>query len=395
MKIPMSAPDITDEEISSVVEVIKTGRLSLGPHLEEFERRFARYVGTTHAVGVSSGTAGLHLALLAYDIEPGDLVVTSPFSFVASANAILYTGAMPVFVDVDESTGNIDAGAVHDVVAVLREGRYDEHPGLATTAGERGSPIGRLRALLPVHVFGRVGDVPALARIAETENMVIVEDACEALGASRAGRAAGTFGEAAVFAFYPNKQMTTGEGGMVVTDDDRVADLCRSMRNHGRDVHDSWLQHSRLGFNYRLDEMSAALGAGQIARIDQLLRRRASVAALYMERLASLSWLSTFGEGDALSAETSWFVFVVRLADGVDRQGLLTYLEDNGIPSRAYFSPLHTQPHIARRWGYSAGDFPVAERLGRSCLALPFSGRMTEEEVDYVCRAVVAYGGAS
>lgn len=389
-EIVMSSPDIQEADISAVAEVVRTGRLSLGPRLEEFEAAFAAYVGAKEAIGVASGTAGLHVALLACGIAPGDLVITSPFSFVASVNSILYTGATPVFVDVDPFDGNLDLDEVVRAVDTIREGNLNAHP-VAVAIGPTAAGGARLRAVLPVHVFGRLVDMRRLGEICQREGLLIIEDACEAIGARDGEVVAGTVGGAGVFAFYPNKQMTTGEGGMIVTSDKAIGDVCRSLRNQGRDHFDMWLEHSRLGFNYRMDEMSAALGLRQIDRIDELLAKRANVASKYMELLGDIGWLTVFGEKGVPDSRTSWFVFVIRLDAGVSRDGLIKHLEAEGIPSRPYFSPLHLQPYMTSRFGFKPGSFPVTEELGRQCLALPFSGVMSGYEVERVVSSIKAF----
>lgn len=358
--IPLARPYIGEEEVEAVSEVLRSGRLSLGPKLQEFEEAFADYVGTRHAVGVSSGTAGLHLCMRALGVGEGDEVVTTPFSFIASANCIVYEGARPVFVDIDEETLNLDPDRVEEAV------------------GER------TRALLPVHIFGEPCDMPALMDIARRWEVPVVEDAAEAVGATIGDRKVGTFGIASVFAFYPNKQMTTGEGGMICTDDDRVAELCRSLRNQGRDDKGDWLRHERVGFNYRLDEMSAAVGVEQLKRIDFLLEDRERVAGFYDERLADV-------EGLVLPARTShyrsWFVYVVRLPSDVDRARVIRELDDRDIQTKGYLPAIHLQPAY-RSFGYEPGMFPVCERVASSTLALPFYTGMTAEEVDTVCEAL-------
>jgi dTDP-4-amino-4,6-dideoxygalactose transaminase len=369
MRISMSKPDITDAERRAVEEVLRQPTLSLGPRLEAFEQKLAAYVGAPHAAGVSSGTAGLHLAMLAAGVGPGDLVFTTPFSFVASANCILYVGARPVFVDVEPGTLTISAEALQRTVrAYMRSGRRR-----------------RVKAILPVHVFGQPADMDPILEIASRHGLAVIEDACEAIGAEHRGRRVGTLGDAAVFGFYPNKQMTTGEGGMIVTRHAAWDALFRSLRNQGRDVFDGWLTHTRLGFNYRLDELSAALGAVQVHRLDEILARRAQVARWYAERLAKV-------EGVALpptapwTTRTSWFVYTVRVAE---RDRVIRELEGRGIPARAYFPPIHLQPFYRTTFGTKPGDFPVAEAAGDTCLALPFFGAMSEDDVDAVCGALI------
>jgi len=370
MRIPMCEPDITAAEREAVDEVLRGTTLSIGPRLELFERRIAAYVGARHAAGVSSGTAGLHLCMLAAAVGEYDLVLTTPFSFVASANAVMYVRARPVFVDVEPNALTIDPQRLADTARVVsrRHGR-------------------RLKAILPVHVFGQTADMDPILEIAERHGLAVIEDACEAIGATYKGRPAGTIGDAGAFAFYPNKQMTTGEGGMVVTNHHGWDALFRSLRNQGRDVFDGWLAHSRLGYNYRLDELSAALGAVQAERLDGLLEKRARVAAWYEERLAALEGVERPGPAP-WTTRMSWFVYVVRLAPQHDRDRLIRELEARGVPARPYFPPIHLQPFYRGRFGLRPGDFPVTEAAGASCLALPFFGTMREEQVDYVCGAL-------
>ncbi|HZP41444.1 MAG TPA: DegT/DnrJ/EryC1/StrS family aminotransferase [Candidatus Binatia bacterium] len=373
MNIPMCEPDITGAERAAVDEVLCTPTLSIGPRLAGFERDAAAYVGTRHAAAVSSGTAGLHLAMLAAGVGEGDLVVTTPFSFVASANCILYTGARPVFVDVDRRALTIDPGEVARRVKDLARG---------------GRRRGRLKAILPVHVFGQAADMDPIREIAAAHGLAVVEDACEAIGARYRGRAVGTLGDAAVFAFYPNKQMTTGEGGMIVTDRADWDALFRSLRNQGRDVFDGWLAHSRLGYNYRLDELRAALGTVQLARLDDMLARRTQVAAWYAARLDGVPGV-TLPYVAPWTTRMSWFVYVVRVAARGERDRLIDELARRGVPARAYFPPIHLQPFYRARFGFEPGDFPHAEAAGDTCMALPFFTTMREEQVDRVCGALL------
>lgn len=360
MQIPMSSPDITEAEINAAREVVISGRLSIGPKIGQFEEAFADYIGARHAIGVNSGTSGLHLAVIAAGVGDGDEVITPSFSFVASANSILYERAKPVFVDVDPVTGNIDPSAIESAITE------------------------RTKAIMPVHAFGQPADMDPILDIARRNQLTIIEDACEAIGAEYKGRKAGTMGQAAVFAFYPNKQMTTGEGGMIVTDDERWHNLFQSLRNQGRDVFDAWLNHTRLGYNYRLDEMSAALGVVQVRRIEDLLARRRQVASWYNLRLNGHELI----EVPRIVASTtimSWFVYVVRIQPPISRNAVMTRLAEHGIPSRPYFTPIHLQPFYRDRFNYQRGDFPNTEFLGDVSLALPFSGVMTEDQVDFVC----------
>jgi perosamine synthetase len=394
--ISMSSPDLTDAEIAAVTQVVQTPFLSIGPQLTAFEQAFASYVGIAHAFGVNSGTSGLHLCVIAAGVKEGDLVITTPFSFIASANCILYERALPVFVDVDPYTGNMDPALVAEAVEALTN---DQRPATSdrwlppairnrSTERSRQSPqsaIRNLKAILPVHAFGQPADMNPILAVAHQHNLAIIEDACEAIGAEYKGRQAGTLGDAAVFAFYPNKQMTTGEGGMIVTEDEEWADLFRSLRNQGRDVFDAWLNHTRLGYNYRLDELSAALGLVQIQRIEELLAKREQVARWYNERLADAELIERLHIAPT-TTRMSWFVYVVRIKPPADRDDVMRKLAEAGIPSRPYFTPIHLQPFYREKFGYQRGDFPVTETLGDVSLALPFSGVMTEEQVDYVCQ---------
>ena len=369
MTIPMSRPDITSAERAAVLDVLSGATLALGPRLDLFERRLAAFVGAPHGVAVSSGTAGLHLCMIAAGVGEGDAVLTTPFSFVASANCILYERARPAFVDVDPVTLAIEPNALETAVKKL--------------VGRRRRP----RAILPVHVFGHPADMDPIRDLAARYELAVIEDACEAIGASYKGRSVGTLGDAAVFAFYPNKQITTGEGGMIVTGDAAWDALFRSLRNQGRDVFDGWLQHSRLGWNYRLDELSAALGVVQVERLEEILARRARVADAYTRRLARLEHVTPPGIAPWVT-RMSWFVYVVRLAPWLDRDGVIAALDQRGVPARAYFPPIHLQPFYRQRFGFKPGDFPVSEEMGRRCLALPFSGAMTDVQVDTVCGAL-------
>lgn len=363
MEIPLARPDITQAERDAVNEVMQTPHLSLGPKLAEFERLFAGYLGVKYAAAVSSGTSGLHLCLRAMGIGSGDEVITTPFSFIASANCIMFDGGKPVFVDIDAGTWNIDpariAGAVTD----------------------------RTRAILPVDVFGQVADMGPILDLAARHRLRVLEDSCEALGATCQGRQAGTFGEAGVFGFYPNKQMTTGEGGMIVTDDETIYRQVVSMRNQGRDDGMGWLGHARLGFNYRLSDINCALGIAQMKRIDEILANRRRVAQYYLERLADEPRVR--GPKIHPDCGVSWFVMVVRLSDDYtadDRDRMIHALRNNGVMCSNYFPPIHLQPFYVEQFGFKRGDFPVCEALSDRTIALPFHGQLTEGQVDTVCK---------
>lgn len=375
MQIPLSQPSITEAEIDAVLAVLRTPTLSIGPQVKAFESAIAAYTGTRNAVAVNSGTSGLHVCLAASGVGEGDEVITSPFSFVASANCAIFQGAKPVFADIEEDTLNIDPARIEAAVT------------------------DRTRAIIPVDVFGQPANIEAIGDIARLHDLDIVQDACEAIGAERRGRRVGSGGsggtaKAAVFAFYPNKQMTTGEGGIVVTDDGDYAAVLRSLANQGRDDAGTWMNHVRLGYNYRLDEMSAALGVVQVGRLDEILARRAQVAAWYNDRLQQVPGV----EVPYVAPETtrmSWFVYVIRLAEGIDRTALLADLDADGVPSRPYFVPIHLQPYYRERYGYGEGDFPVTERVAKTTLAIPFFTGMTEEQVDYVCDRIATHVGRS
>ncbi len=382
----MSSPDLTDAERQAVWNVLNTPHLSMGGQIEAFEQAFRRFTGLRHAIGVNSGTAGLHLCVRAAGIQSGDWVITTPFSFVASANALLFENAVPVFVDVEERSGNINPELVAEAARVLMEGGRAAQRWLPRR-GVNSPPNGRLKAILAVDVFGQPADYDHLRTTAAQFDLRLIEDSCEALGAEYKGRKAGTLGDYGVFAFYPNKQITTGEGGMIVTDDDAAGQLMRALRNQGRAPGDTWLQHTYLGYNYRLDEMSAALGTVQMNRLEELLRKREQVAEWYRSRLVQIDGV----EPPALEAYTtrpSWFVYVIRLDRGIDRAAVAQRLAERGIPVRPYFLPIHLQPYMVERFGYQRGDFPVTEDLGERGLALPFSGVMEESQVEQVCNTL-------
>jgi perosamine synthetase len=362
-RIPLSAPDIQPEDVELVTRVLRSNRLSIGPFVKELERDFADYIGTKYAVAVTNGTSGLHLCMRAAGIAEGDEVITTPFSFIASANCILYEKATPVFVDIDETSLNIDPALVARAVT------------------------GRTRAMLPVHIFGQPCAMDELQAICRDRNFALIEDACEAVGAEYKGRKVGTFGKAAVFSFYPNKAMTLGEGAVVTTDDQHWAELMQSLRNQGRSEGGTGYFSDRLGYNYRLDEMSAALGVAQLARLDRLLAQRQAVAARYGEMLRGVPGIAV-KRTLASTTRMSWFVFVIHLDPHIDRDRVIEQLEAHGIPSRVYFAPIHLEPYYRQRFGFKPGDFPVAERVAASILALPFHSNLSDTEMDEVVDAL-------
>jgi len=388
MKISMSSPDLTDADRQAVLDVVNTPHLSMGPKIEAFEHAFCDLTGAKHAIGVNSGTAGLHLCVRAANIGMSDLVITTPFSFVASTNVILFEKAIPVFVDVDPVTGNMDTDLLKRAVEDLSHGGEAARRWLPRRLPEVNQGTSKtLKAVLPIDVFGQPADYDAINAVASQYDLVVIEDSCEALGGEYRGRYAGTLGDYGVFAFYPNKQITTGEGGLVITDDDRAADFMRALRNQGRAPGDTWLQHTHLGYNYRLDEMSAALGLSQMDRLDDLLEKRSGVADWYAHHLRNIEEV-TPPQLVATTTRVSWFVYVIKVQESVDRDRLAQILKANGIPVRPYFAPIHLQPYMMKMFGFQQGDFPVTEDLGDRSLALPFSGTMTEEEVVIVCQHI-------
>jgi len=365
-EIPLSSPDLDASDVEAVVEVLHTPHLSLGPTGPRFEQALADYVGSRHAVSVNSGTSGLHLAVIALGLGEGDEVITTPFSFVASTNCLLFERVRPVFADIDPVTLDLDPAAAESVVTE------------------------RTRALLPVHVFGRPCRIQALGALAGRRGLAVIEDSCESLGSRSEGRMTGTFGDVGVFAFYPNKQMTTGEGGMIVTGDERLAGVCRSLRNQGRGQGGGWLEHERLGYNYRLSDIQAALGLSQLRRIESFVAQRQRVVDLYLDALSSVPEIVPPARprpGDRIS----WFVFVVRLAEEFgrqDREAVLAGLRARGVACRNYFVPIHLQPFIQERLGTREGQFPVTEQVAMRSIALPFHNRLTEPEVARVVEAL-------
>jgi perosamine synthetase len=379
-RVPMSSPDLTEAERRAVLEVLNTPVLSMGEQTLAFEEVVRKYSGRKHAVAVNSGTSGLHLCVRAASIGPGDLVLTTPFSFIASSNVLLYENAVPVFVDVDMNTGNVDPSKLGQAAEQLAKGGKAAE----TWLPRKGATAKKPKAILAVDVFGQPADYDAINAIAAEHDFALIEDSCEALGAEYKSKLAGTFGEMGVYAFYPNKQITTGEGGVIITDDNEAADFMRSLRNQGRAPGDTWLQHTHLGYNYRLPELSAALGRVQMQRLGELLAKREQVATRYATRLKNIEHIEIQHIAPS-TTRMSWFVYVIRLAPQISRERVAKLLAEAGIPTRPYFAPIHLQPFMMERFGYQPGDFPIAEDLGRRGLAIPFSGVMTEEQVDVVC----------
>ncbi|MFC1738179.1 DegT/DnrJ/EryC1/StrS family aminotransferase [Planctomycetota bacterium] len=365
MQIYLSRPEITDKEIKAVCDVLGGPNLSLGPKLPEFEDAFAEYIGRKRAVAVNSGTSGLHLCLLSLGIGPGDEVITTPFTFIATSNSIMMVGAKPVFVDIDPVSLNIDAGKIESKISK------------------------KTKAIMPVEVFGNPAGFDKVCEIADRHNLAVIEDSCEALGSVLNGKKAGTFGRMSVFAFYPNKQITTGEGGMILTDDEDLADICVSLRNQGRGKKGGWLDHQRLGYNYRLSDINCALGIAQLARIDETKAKRKQVAKWYQQILSTDNRLIVPAEPD--NCDMSWFVFVVRLVDEFTREqrdGILDGMRKAGVQTSNYFSPVHLQPFMVEQFGYKEGDFAVTESVAARTIALPFYNNLTQEQVATVCKTL-------
>lgn len=374
--IPLAQPYLTQADKQAVLQVLEGSHLSLGAKLYEFESWMAGYVNAKYAVAVNSGTSALHLCIKSLRIKEGDEVITTPFSFIASSNCILYEKATPVFVDIDPATYNIDANKIKEKITA------------------------KTKAILPVHVFGLPCDMLRLQAIAQKHHLKIIEDACEAIGATCRTVATGSsgkngqlkqhkvgaLGDCGAFGFYPNKQITTGEGGAVVTNDQAIARNCKSLRNQGRSNNTQWLEHDQLGYNYRIDELSCALGIAQLAQIEQILAKREKVAAWYNARLNSIKELILPPKRP--NRRQSWFVYVVRLQDEFnksDRDEILNRLQKSGIECRCYFPPLHLQPFYVKKFGYKRGDFPNTEHVADRTIALPFFTGMIEEQVDRVC----------
>lgn len=361
--IPLSSPFITKEEELVIKKVLKSGTLSLGSYLKDFESAVAQFIGTKYAVGVSSGTAGLHLSMVTLNLKPGDEVLTSPFSFVASANVILYVGAKPVFVDIDEKTLNIDTQKIENSITK------------------------KTRGILPVHIFGYPIEYKEILKISKKFNLKIIEDACESLGSIYNNKNVGTFGNLSVFAFYPNKQITTGEGGVVVTNNKSEYELLKSLSNQGRSDNGQWLEHDKLGFNYRMDELSAAIGLMQMKKIHYILTSRKKVAQTYKRLLKDISKVATLTDDDKVH-KRSWQTFVILLNNGVNRNKVMEYLNAKNIQTKPYLPSIHLQPYWRKAFGFKKGMFPVSESVSERSLALPFYTDMDPSHIAIVCETL-------
>jgi perosamine synthetase len=364
-KVYLSRPDVGQAEIDAVSEVLRGPNLSLGPKLGEFEGAFTDYIGRKRAVAVNSGTSGLFLCAKALGIGEGDEVITTPFTFIASATSMMMAGAKPVFVDIEPESLNIDTSKIEEKIN------------------------DKTKAILPVEVFGSPVGIEKVCEIAARHKLPVIEDSCEALGSQLNGKKTGTFGTMSLFAFYPNKQMTTGEGGIILTDDDELADMCESLRNQGRGRGGGWLGHERLGYNYRLSDINCAMGIVQLSRIEEFVAKRRKVAEMYREILGSENRLTVPTE--PAGARMSWFVFVVRLNEEYkidQRNTILKKMLEKGVQVSNYFPPLHLQPFMVKEYGFKAGDFPITESVSERTIALPFHNNLQAKEIEIVCDAL-------
>ena len=359
----LSNPQLNQAEIDAVIKVLNSGQLSLGPETEKFEQELASWVGAKYAVAVANGTAGLHLAVLASGITDGDEVITTPFSFVASTNCFLYERAKPVFVDVDPNTLNFDVNKIEAAITP------------------------KTKAILGVDIFGYPAEWDQIMDLAKKHNLKIIEDAAEALGATYKGKKLGSLGHPTVFAFYPNKQMTTGEGGMIVTDSKDEYELIKGLSNQGRGKDMQWLRHEYLGFNYRMSEIAAAIGRVQLEKLNGFLSNRNQVADWYNQRLNHVKGVNLMLKNDADHLR-SWFVYVIRLDASLNRDSVIEKLTTEGIPAKAYLPSIHLQPYLVKKFGFKSGDFPVSEAISASTLALPFFTGMNQDQVEEVCQTL-------
>lgn len=363
MKIQLAKPDITQKEIDAVVEVMKSGVLSIGPKIKEFERKIAERAGVKYAVAVNSGTSALHLIIKALEIGEGDEVITTPFSFVASANCFMMEGAEPVFVEIDPKTLNMNIDLIEEKITK------------------------KTKAILAVDVFGQPMNMRRLREIADKHNLYLIEDSCEAIGSVYDGDVAGRLADASVFAFYPNKQITTGEGGIIVTNNEKIALLTGSLRSQGRAITGFWLHHERLGYNYRMSEIEAAIGCVQMDRLDEIIGKRQAVAEMYNEQLSKIDGITIPYIDDKVTI-MSWFVYVIQMDESIDRDRMMLYLKDNGVGCRPYFTPIHIQPYMVEKFGYKEEDYSITADIGRRSIALPFYNNLTLQDIEYVAKVL-------
>jgi perosamine synthetase len=354
--IPIAKPHIDEKDIEGVKKVLESGMLSLGPKLSEFEEKFAEFIGTKYAIAVSSGTSGLHLCMKALNLKEDDEIITSPFSFISSSNCILYEKAKPVFVDINEQTKNIDPEQIEKAITP------------------------KTKAILPVHIFGEPCDMESIIKIAEKYKIPVIEDACEAIGTIYNGKKVGSFGLASVFAFYANKQMTTGEGGIVCTNNEMVYNLCKSLRNQGRAEDMQWLDHNKLGFNYRLNDLSCSLGITQLQKIDFLIKEKEVLAKKYNEILLDIPNIKLPKETE----HKSWFVYTINLDQKYNRDKIIKEMQKRGIATKPYLPSIHLQKFYRDTFNYKEGDFPVSEKISNTSLALPFFIGLKDDEINYI-----------
>lgn len=357
MHIQIAKPYIDEDDIHGVIKVLKSGQLSLGPKYQEFEQNLAKFVGVKYACAVSNGTTALHLGVKALGLQKGDEVITSPFSFISSSNVLLYEGIKPVFVDIEETTFNINPAMIEQAIS------------------------SKTKAILPVHIFGQSAEMDEIIKIAKKHKLQILEDSCESLGATYKGKMVGTTGDIGTYAFYPNKQITTGEGGMIVTNSKKIYDLCDSMRNQGRGKEGDWLEHERLGYNYRMDEMSASLGVTQLKKIEWMLKQKAEIVSWYNEALKNISDIEIPQVGP--NRAHSWFVYVIRIKNS-KRNKVMIELKKAGIQTKPYLPVIHLQPFMRKMFNFKEGDFPKAEEISKETLALPLYIGLKPKDVEYI-----------
>jgi len=364
MKVNLSRPDVTEAEIQAVVEVLRTPNLSLGPKIPEFEEKMAKYIGVKYAAAVNSGTSGLFLCLKAFGIGKGDEVITTPFTFIATTNSILMVEAIPVFVDIDPTNLNIDPAKIEAKITK------------------------KTKAIMPVDVFGNPANMDKVCQIAKKHNLVVIEDSCEALGSELNGKKAGSFGDVGLFGLYPNKQNTTGEGGLIVSDNEEVIDICKSLRNQGRGKAGGWLAHERLGYNFRMCDINAAMGIVQLSRIEEFVQKRGVVAKMYQELLAGESRIIV--PQSPANARMSWFVFVIQLkgALAAKRNNILKAMTEQGIGVSNYFPPVTLQPFMVEQFGFKDGDFPISDAVCKCTIALPFYNNLSKDDAALVCKTL-------
>ncbi len=373
--ITLSKPYITQKEIDTVIDALKSDRLSMGKYTELFEKEISKIAGTKHAVAVNSGTSALHLIIKALGIEQEDYMIVPSFTFVASANVALFEKAIPIFVDIDPKTYNVDPEALEELLKRIEQGRIYIN-------GQR-VKIDKVRFFMPVDVFGQPVDYDALQPIVDRWKLTVIEDSCEALGSEYKQKPCGSFGKAGAFAFYPNKQITTGEGGIIVTNEEGIAQMCKSMRNQGRGEDEAWLNHVRLGYNYRIDELSAALGYAQLTHLEEILFKRDEAAKRYSKMLSKYDWVEPPYVAD-YATKIGWFVYVVKLDEKINRERVIEYMSSHGVQVRNYFAPVHLQPFYREAFGYTEGVLPVTEKISKNTLAIPFYTTITVQEQQIV-----------